>query len=103
MDTQQTIADLNGRASKIWINPRNSDYEVVAVCLYVEVNFAQAWFSHWHQKGSMPTYYDKFIAEGKDIDDALFYLDEYLSIQEVRSDMLEKDGERIVDEIGFGD
>ncbi len=98
------IADLNQRAQKLWVNPNAEDH-VIAICLFSspDESIHQGWFSHWDSKSVVSSYYDSYIAEGKDLVQVLNYLDEYLSIAEDLNDMLIKDGERIVEEIGFTD
>lgn len=105
MTTQQFIASLNARASKLWINESNLDCEVVAVCVYVSQDgkYAQAWFSHWNKNEAVPSYYDKFIADGNSIDNALGDLDAYLMMHESEAKALVEEGDRIIDKIGFGD
>ncbi len=100
---QKIIAKLNSRANKLYTS---SDLEVVAVCLYVHPtdNFVQAWFSKFDGRGNLLSKLDQIqIAEGSNLEKALSYLDEYLSIEESLAIYFEKCGEKIVQETGFGD
>ena len=106
MDTliEEKIADLNRRAQKLWVKPELEDH-VIAVCLYSSPDEAihQGWFSHWNYKSAISSYFDSYIAEGKDLAEVLFYLEEYLEIAESVSRNLIKEGERIAEANGFTD
>jgi hypothetical protein len=104
MDIQQFIVVLNARATRLWIRP-NDDDNIVAVSIYTsqDGSYFSAWFSHWNNKGAVPSFYDKNFYDGVTAEQALLNLESYLFKQESMSAFYIKEGERIVDEIGFGD
>ena len=101
---KEKIADLNKRAQKLWVKDGWEDH-VIAVCLFSspDENIHQGWFSHWNYKSVVPSHFDSFIAEGKDIVQVLLILEGYLEIAEDVSLDLIKEGERIAEENGFTD
>ena len=105
MNIEDYIQDLNTRATNLWVPKHALDREVVAVCIFISPKGRsfQAWLSHWNIKGVISTHFDSFISVGTSLEESLSGLDTFISNSEMTAAANIKDGERIVDQIGFTD
>jgi hypothetical protein len=110
MSLEEKIADLNKRMAGHYL-PDGNETNVIAVCLFVatDTNLVQGWFSRFDESGyrCSKVNIEDFIAEGRQVSDVLSALEEYVNITDevANSEIINAlcDGEKIIEEIGFGD
>lgn len=97
---ESSITALSVKATKMFLNPKDHDTEVISPCFYIDGKIYQGWLAHFNNQGACPFAYQNIIIEGKSFPELLKNMLIYLDLLEWD---LENERNSLIERNGYGD